>query len=43
VHPNGHDSVSFETTFPTPGRYRLFLQFKHEGKVHTVAFTQVVR
>jgi hypothetical protein len=42
VHP-GHDGVSFETEFATPGRYRLFLQFKHEGRVHTVAFTQVVR
>ena len=29
-------------TFPTAGRYRLFLQFKHEGKVQTVAFTQEV-
>ena len=35
--------VSFEPTFPTAGRYRLFLQFKHEGRVHTVAFTQEVR
>jgi hypothetical protein len=43
VHPVGHDEVNFEVRFPTPGRYRLFLQFKHEGKVHTVAFTQVVR
>ena len=29
-------------TFPSPGRYRLFLQFKHEGAVHTAAFTQAV-
>jgi hypothetical protein len=41
VHPND-DGVSFETEFPTPGRYRLFLQFQHEGRVHTVAFTQEV-
>jgi hypothetical protein len=47
VHPSEHgdrgghnDSVAFEATFPTAGRYRLFLQFKHEGRVHTVAFTQ---
>jgi hypothetical protein len=41
VHPND-DAVAFEATFPTPGRYRLFLQFKHEGRVHTVAFTHEV-
>jgi hypothetical protein len=37
------DSIGFAATFPTTGRYRLFLQFKHEGRVHTVAFTQEVR
>jgi hypothetical protein len=42
VHPTG-DGVSFETQFPTAGRYRLFLQFQHEGRVHTVAFTEEVR
>jgi hypothetical protein len=40
VHPT--EGVRFESTFPTTGRYRLFLQFKHEGRVHTAAFTQVV-
>ena len=39
VHPDG-DEPAFEVTFPTPGRYRLFLQFQHEGRVQTVAFTQ---
>ena len=34
--------VGFAATFPTAGRYRLFLQFKHEGRVQTVAFTQEV-
>jgi hypothetical protein len=55
VHPAGHghgqkappgehdDSVGFAATFPTEGRYRLFLQFKDAGRVHTVAFTQEVR
>jgi hypothetical protein len=55
VHPTGHgdndskasgehdDSIGFEATFPTEGRYRLFLQFKHEGRVQTVAFTQEVK
>jgi hypothetical protein len=42
VHPEEDDSVGFEATFPTAGRYRLFLQFKHAGEVHTVAFTQEV-
>jgi hypothetical protein len=41
VHP-ADDSVRFAATFPTEGRYRLFLQFKHEGRVHTVAFTREV-
>jgi hypothetical protein len=40
VHPGDH---GYETTYPTAGRYRLFLQFKHEGRVQTVAFTQEVR
>jgi len=42
VHPMD-DSVAFAATFPTEGRYRLFLQFQHEGRVQTVAFTQEVR
>jgi hypothetical protein len=37
------DSVGFVATFPTDGRYRLFMQFKREGRVQTVAFTQHVR
>jgi hypothetical protein len=42
VHPFG-DEPAFGAKFPTPGNYRLFLQFKHEGQVHTAAFTKVVR
>jgi hypothetical protein len=30
------------TTFPTAGTYRLYLDFKHGGAVHTAAFTVVV-
>jgi hypothetical protein len=41
VHPSD-DEVSFAATFPSAGRYRLFLQFQHEGRVQTVAFTQEV-
>jgi len=39
---NGTGPVSFETEFPTAGRYRLFVQFKHEDAVHTAAFTREV-
>jgi hypothetical protein len=43
VHPTGDgDGVGFAATFPTEGRHRLFLQFQHEGRVKTVAFTQEV-
>jgi hypothetical protein len=42
VHPDV-DELRFEATFPTTGRYRLFLQFQHEGRVQTVAFTQEVK
>ncbi|OIK01348.1 hypothetical protein [Streptomyces colonosanans] len=48
VYPNGEPGdgetkpgpeVSFMATAPSTGMYRLFLVFKHEGKVHTAAFT----
>jgi oxalate decarboxylase/phosphoglucose isomerase-like protein (cupin superfamily) len=39
VHPAEDDAAVFEVTFPTAGRYRLFLQFKEGGRVHTAAFT----
>ena len=40
VHPTEEgDGVGFAATFPTAGRYRLFLQFKHAGRVQTAAFT----
>ncbi|MFF5706951.1 hypothetical protein ACFY7H_31385 [Streptomyces sp. NPDC012794] len=42
VHPNeggpGPD-VSFTATAPSTGTYRLFLDFQHQGKVRTAAFT----
>lgn len=40
VHPA--EGTEFESTFPTTGRYRLFLQFKHDGRVHTAEFTKDV-
>jgi hypothetical protein len=48
VHPNGEPGdgttepgpeISFTATAPSDGAYRLFLDFKHQGKVHTAAFT----
>jgi hypothetical protein len=33
------DGIAFAATFPTAGRYRLYLQFRHEGSVRTVEFT----
>ncbi|WP_338899818.1 hypothetical protein WBG99_32765 [Streptomyces sp. TG1A-60] len=48
VHPNGEPGddetrpgpdISFTATAPSAGTYRLFLDFQHEGKVHTAAFT----
>ncbi|MGY0064745.1 hypothetical protein ACWY4P_51365 [Streptomyces sp. LZ34] len=48
VHPGGEPGdgktkpgpeISFTATAPSPGAYRLFLDFKHQGKVHTAAFT----
>jgi hypothetical protein len=34
--------IRFMTEFPSDGRYRLFLQFKHQGEVHTAEFTREV-
>jgi hypothetical protein len=48
VHPNGEPGdgrtkpgpeISFTATAPSAGAYRLFLDFQHEGKVRTAAFT----
>lgn len=42
VHPEesgAPGAISFAATPPSPGRYRLFLQFMHDGRVRTVAHT----
>ncbi|MFC7306376.1 hypothetical protein ACFQVC_19390 [Streptomyces monticola] len=42
VHPNEGGpgpEVSFTATAPSKGAYRLFLDFKHDGKVRTADFT----
>jgi hypothetical protein len=42
VHPDAN-RLRFDAHFPTPGRYRLFLQFKtDDGRLHTAAFTEEV-
>lgn len=46
VHPEdsepGDPTIGFGAELPTAGSYRLFLQFRHDGAVHTVAFTEEV-
>ncbi|HZG48905.1 MAG TPA: hypothetical protein VEY90_05245 [Thermoleophilaceae bacterium] len=46
VHPESDASrgrdIRFTVHYPSVGRYRLFLQFKHDGRVRTAAFTQEV-
>jgi hypothetical protein len=43
VHPD-EQRLKFMATFPTAGTYRLFLQFRVAGRVHTAEFTlQVAR
>lgn len=47
VHPEDHEvaaeEIEFAAGFPTAGRYRLYLQFRHEGTVRTAEFTVVAR
>jgi hypothetical protein len=46
VHPESDASegsdIRFGVEYPSAGRYRLFLQFKHDGEIHTAAFTREV-
>jgi hypothetical protein len=44
VHPVEADddaagTVTFEAELPSAGRYALFLDFQHDGEVHTASFT----
>jgi len=48
VHPEeGHEAaaeeIEFAATFPSAGRYRLYLQFRHDGVVRTAEFTVMAR
>jgi hypothetical protein len=42
ANPGARGEIAFEGALPTPGSYRLFLQFRHGGRVHTAAFTREV-
>jgi hypothetical protein len=45
VHPEDQLSggaVKFWLAAPSPGRYRMFLDFQRAGTVHTAAYTLVV-
>jgi hypothetical protein len=37
--PKGGPTVTFDATFPSPGRYRIWTQFKRRGVVSTTWFT----
>jgi hypothetical protein len=39
VHPED-DGVAFEADLEPGTRYRLYLQFQHDGEVHTAEFTR---
>jgi hypothetical protein len=48
VHPEedlevAADEIAFVATFPSAGRYRLYLQFRHDGVVRTAEFTVLAR
>lgn len=43
THPEegaSNTAIAFGVEYPTEGRYRLFMQFKHDNEIHTAAFTQ---
>ncbi|MEU4564787.1 hypothetical protein AB0F72_40935 [Actinoplanes sp. NPDC023936] len=39
VHPADPDALAFHAEVPSDGVYRLYLDFQHDGKVHTAEFT----
>jgi hypothetical protein len=41
THPDGA-APAFHVEYPTAGNYRVFVQFRHRGRVHTAAFTVAV-
>ena len=41
THPDGA-APAFHVEYPTAGNYRVFVQFRHNDRVHTAAFTVAV-
>jgi hypothetical protein len=41
THPDGN-TPGFHVQYPSAGNYRVFVQFRHRGRVHTAAFTVAV-
>ncbi|MEU4692577.1 hypothetical protein [Actinoplanes sp. NPDC023714] len=39
VHPTDPDGLAFHAEVPSAGVYRLYLDFQHDGEVHTAEFT----
>ncbi|HWS31276.1 MAG TPA: hypothetical protein VN408_00885 [Actinoplanes sp.] len=39
VHPTADDALAFQAEVPSPGVYRLYLDFQHGGTVRTAEFT----
>ena len=40
--PGGAGPIAFDVDYPSAGAYRLYLQFRHGGTVHTAGFTELV-
>ena len=40
--PGGSGPIAFDVDYPSAGAYRMYLQFRHRGEVHTAAFTELV-
>jgi len=40
--PGGSGPIAFDVDYPSAGAYRMYLQFRHRGAIHTAAFTELV-
>jgi hypothetical protein len=40
--PGGSGPIAFDVDYPSAGAYRMYLQFRHRGEIHTAAFTELV-
>ena len=40
--PGGSGPIAFDVDYPSAGAYRMYLQFRQRGDVHTAAFTELV-